>query len=556
MRVASNKKVPAKMRAADGIVSSLKAHGISRVYCVPGESYLVLLDALRDSGIEIIICRHEGGAGFMAAAEAKLTGKPGVCMVSRGPGATNASIAVHFAEQDAMPLVLIVGQVSRDERTRGVFQEMDYAQFFGGMAKGVFEINDGKRVQDIMPRAMRMATEGTPGAVILSLPEDMLDDHVTDFVPSVFPPTRQSHSSKDVAHILDLLSRCERPIVVAGSCLRSSHGAEALRRFAEALRIPVATSWKNQDVFDNTSDLFAGHIGFGASAAYKAELSHADLIFAVGTRLGDVASLQFSFPQSPEPQQILIHVYPDGKALGRSFNTDFALVADPAALLLDLAQHARVASSLSEAWVARINGFVKRSREFKSSDPRDGVDFGAVVVSLAKHAPADCIITTDSGNAPTWVHRHWPMTPKNTLLGAIAGSMGFGVPAAIVASLVHPNRTAICIVGDGGVLMTGNELATARAFGSTPKVVISDNGTYGTIRLHQERDFPKRISGTDLVNPDFTAWAKSFGLDTVTLQLGDDVDEKVKEFLASPNAAVLHVKSSQRALSALVTMAD
>jgi acetolactate synthase I/II/III large subunit len=543
------------MRAADGIVSSLKAHGISRVYCVPGESYLVLLDALRDSGIEIIICRHEGGAGFMAAAEAKLTGKPGVCLVSRGPGATNASIAVHFAEQDAVPLILMVGQVSRDERTRGVFQEMDYAQFFGGLAKGVFEINDGKRVQDIMPRAMRLATEGTPGAVILSLPEDMLGDPISEFVPSVFPPARQSHSSKDVAHILDLISRCERPIVIAGSCLRGAQGAEALRRFAEALRIPVATSWKNQDVFDNTSDLYAGHTGFGASAAYKAELFHADLIFAVGTRLGDIASLQFSFPQSPEPQQTLIHVYPDGKPLGRSFNTDFALIADPAALLLDLAQHARVASSLREAWVARINGFVKRTREFTSSNPSDGVDFGAVIVSLAKHAPADCIITTDSGNAPTWVHRHWPMTPKNTLLGAIAGSMGFGVPAATVASLVHPKRMAICIVGDGGILMTGNELATARAFGATPKVVISDNGTYGTIRLHQERDFPKRISGTDLANPDFTAWAKSFGLDTVTLQLGDDVDEKVQEFLASSNAAVLHVKSSQRALSAMVTMA-
>ncbi len=538
------------MRAADGIVLSMKAHGVKRVYCVPGESYLFLLDALRDSGMEIIVCRHEGGAGYMACAEAKLTGKPTVCMVSRGPGATNASIAVHYAEQDAVPVLFMIGQVSRDERTRGVFQEVDYTQFFGSMAKGVFEITEGKRVHDIMPRAFRLASEGTPGPVILSLPEDMLHDEIEDRPAPVFPSAHLSHGAKDVTRILDLISRSERPIVIAGATLRSKAGTEALRRFAEAQRIPVATSWKNQDVFDNTSDLYAGHLGFGSPAAYKTELAEADLIIAMGTRLGDVASLHYTFPEAPEPKQALIHVYPDGKPLGKNVKTDVALVADPVALMNDLAQKAKVVSSAREAWVTRINGFVRNLRVFTSDNPTDGVDFGAVITSVARLAPADCIITTDSGNGPTWVHRHWSMTPKNTLLGAIAGSMGFGVPAAIVGSMIEPGRMSICIVGDGGILMTGNEIATAMAYGAKPKIIISDNGTYGTIRTHQEREFPGRVSGTNLVNPDFTAWAKSFGVEAFTLALGDDVDATVNAFLASPNAAVLHVKSSTQALSA------
>ena len=542
------------MRAADLIVQSLRAHGIQRVYCVPGESYLSLLDALYDSGIAVIVCRHESGAGFMAAAEAKLTGKPAVCLVSRGPGATNASIAIHMAEQDALPVLLLVGQVARDERMRGVFQEVDYAQFFGGMAKGVFEVNDGQRLHDIMPRAFRLAREGTAGPVVLSLPEDMLNDTVAELPASVFPPATQSHSARDVADILELIDRSERPLVVAGSCLRGTVGAEALRRFAEALRIPVATTWKNQDVFDNASDLYAGHLGFGSPPAFRSQLAEADLILAVGTRLGDVASLQFTFPEAPEPKQTLIHVYPDGKPLAKNFRTDIALVAEPAALLSDLAHHARVVSSKREAWVSKMGGFIKSFMAFTSISPADGVDFGTVVTSLARHAPRDAVIITDSGNIGTWVHRHWVMSPSNTLLGAIAGSMGFSVPAGVASSLNQPHRTPICIVGDGGVLMTGNEIATAIAFGAAPKVVISDNGIYGTIRTHQEREYPKRVSGTALVNPDFTAWARSFGADAFSITLGDDVDAIVKQFLATMGAAVLHVKSSRIALSAFGTL--
>ena len=542
------------MRAADAIVESFKAHGIKRVYCVPGESYLALLDAFHDSGIEVIVCRHEGGAGFMAAADAKLTGKPAVFLVSRGPGATNASIAIHMAEQDALPVILLIGQISRSEFTRGVFQEMDYGQFFGGIAKGVFELHDGGRVHDVMPRVFRLASEGTAGPVVLSLPEDMLNDQVEGLPAVVFPAAVITSGSKEIAHVQELLSRAERPVAIAGGVLRGPQGAEALNRFAQAQRIPVATTWKNQDVFDNTSSLYAGHLGFGAPKDYRAILSEADLIFAVGTRLGDVASLGFTFPKAPDPAQMLIHVYPDGQPIGKNFRTDLGLVANPALVLGELSQQARVVSSARESWISRVHGFIEKHSAFASINPDDGVDFGAVVVALAQHAAVDAVITTDAGNMSTWVHRHWKMTPHNALIGGIVGAMGLGVPAAVAACLVQPGRQAICFVGDGGVLMTGQELATAVAYGVAPKIVIADNGIYGTIRTHQERVYPGRVSGTNLANPDFKLWAESFGVTAFQLALGDDIDATVAAFLATDSAAVLHVKASKQALSAFGTL--
>ncbi len=538
------------MRAAEVIVESLKAHGIERVYCVPGESYLALLDALYGSGIEVIICRHEGGAGFMAVAEAKLSGKPGVFMVSRGPGATNGSIAVHMAEQDAVPLIMLIGQVARDERTRAVFQEVDYGQFFGGMAKAVYEIQQGLRLSELMPRAFRLAAEGVPGPVVLALPEDMLQDDVEDIGALVYPLAAVHNAPSDIDHIQDLIALAERPLVIAGGLLRGMAGAEALRRFASAQRVPVAVTWKNQDVFDNGSDLYAGHLNFGTHASQRKVLAKADLIIAVGTRLGDVASLGFTLPHAPQPAQTLVHIYPDGAPIGRVIRADVGLVADPVAMLNGLAQSARVVSAVRERWVSEVNGVTRESQKFVSPLPDDGVDFGVVTMALEKLAPADTIITMDAGNMTTWVHRHWKMTPKNTLLGGIVGAMGFGVPAAVAAQLVEPSRMAICFVGDGGVLMTGQELATAMAYGAAPKIVISDNGIYGAIRSHQERHFPARVSGTKLVNPDFTVWAKSFGAEAFTLQLGDDVEAVVAAFLSAKGAAVLHVKSSKVALSA------
>ncbi len=538
------------MRAADFIVASLKAHDVKRVYLVPGESYLALLDALYSSGIETIVCRHEGGAGFMAMTEAKLTGKPAVLLVSRGPGATNASIAVHSAEQDGVPLIVMIGQVSREERTRDVFQEVDYTQFFGSMAKAVYEVNEAVKLVELMPRAFRLACEGVGGPVVFSLPEDMLRDEVNEPDVLTYPLPVLGGAEHELARIQEMIAHSERPLILAGAKLRGSAGAEALARFAASQRIPVAVTWKNQDVFDNSCDLFAGHLTPSTTAGQRKVLAEADLIIAVGTRLGDFATLGFTLPEAPVPKQTLIHIYPDSAPIGKVIRADLGIVANPVAVLNGLSQSVRVGSALRERWVSEVNGAAKAAQKFVSPEPDDGVDFGVVTMALAKLAPADAIITTDAGNLSTWHHRHWPMKPSQVLLGCIAGAMGYGVPAAVAAQLVHPNRMAICFVGDGGVLMTGNELATAMAYGLKPKIVISNNNIYGTIRSHQEKNYEGRVSGTNLVNPDFTAWAKSFGADAFELSVGDDVEAVVGAFLAAKGAAVLHVKSSAKALSA------
>ncbi|CAN5454488.1 thiamine pyrophosphate-binding protein [soil metagenome] len=542
------------MRVADLMVRCLEAHGLTRVYCVPGESYLALLDALHDSTIATIICRHESGAGFMAVAEAKMTGKPAVFMVSRGPGATNGSIAVHVAEQDATPLVVLIGQVSRLERGRGAFQEVDYAQFFGGMAKAVFEIDDGDKMGETLSRALHLAAAGTPGPVVISLPEDMLLDECDGAFPAPYPIARARSSSRDRADVQALIDAADRPLLVAGGDLRGTEGAAALKAFAEAQRLPVAVTWKNQDVFDNTSPLFAGHLGVGAPQKFRETLAKADLVVAAGTRLGDIATLNYTFPAAPVPAQRLVHVYKDAGPIGKVIRPHLGIIADAADFLTGLAHSPRVVSSTREAWISSLNSFMMDFMTFRSPQPQDGVDFGAVVSAIAELATKTSIITTDAGNISTWVHRHWRMTPHNHLLGTSAGAMGFGVPAAVAAGLVAPGRMAIAFVGDGGILMTGQELATAMQYGAKIKIVLSDNGTYGTIRTHQERQFPQRVAGTDLVNPDFSAWGRAFGAGVVTIELGDDIRAKVQEALDQDGSTLIHVKSSKEAISAFTTL--
>ncbi len=542
------------MRVSDVIVRSLEAHGLARAYCVPGESYLALLDALHDSTVKTIVCRHESGAGFMAVAEAKMTGKPTVFMVSRGPGATNGSIAVHVAEQDALPVIVLIGQVSREERDRGAFQEVDYGQFFGGMTKGVFEVFEADKTAETMARAFRLAVSGVPGPVAVVLPEDVLSDETARLPVSPYPMALPRHTTEDTTALQSLIDAAQRPVVLAGAWFRGARGAQALARFAEAQRIPVAVTWKNQDVFDNGSPLYAGHIAFGAPRAQREILAKADLIVAAGTRLGDIATLNYTFPAAPEPLQQLVQIYPDAAPIGKVARPTLGIIADPIPLFEALGHQPRVVSSARESWISTNNNFIRGFMAFKSSMPTDGVDFGEVVVAVAELAPKNAVITTDAGNISTWVHRHWPMTPKNLLLGGIAGAMGLGVPAGVAAGLVDPERMTIVFVGDGGILMTGQELATAMQYGARIKIVLSDNGSYGTIRTHQERHYPHRVSGTALVNPDFTQWARSFGAGAVTIAQGDDVRAKVSEALAEEGTTVIHVKASQEALSAYATL--
>lgn len=542
-------------RVADQIVRALEAHEIERLYCVPGESYLALLDALHDSKrIATIACRHESGAGFMAVAEAKMTGRPAAFAVSRGPGASNGSIAIHVAQQDAVPVVALIGQVSREERGRAAFQEVDYAAFLGSMCKAVFEVHEPAKMAETMVRAFHRAAQGVPGPVAVVLPEDILGEAATSPLPEPYPVHRPRSSPDDAEAVMIRLERSRRPLLIAGAALRSRRGAEALKAFVLAHGVPVALTWKNQDLFDNSSPYYAGHIGFGTPKAHRQVLEAADLVIACGTRLGDVASLNYSFPRAPQPDQPLVHVYPDPAPVGAVFRTDLGIIADPAALLDDLADRPSTSTRDRQAWTETIREFIDEFMFFQPRRPTDGVDFGEVTAEVARQAPPDAIVTTDAGNFSSWVHRHWRMTPQNLMLGAIGGAMGFGVPAGVAASLVAPERTTIVVVGDGGMLMTGQEIATAVATGARPKIILSDNASYGTIRTHQERHFPGRVSATGLVNPDFTVWAKSFGVHAVTVALGDNIAAKIGEALAHDGPSLVHVRSSLEAISAYVTL--
>ena len=545
-----------KARAAEVLRDALAALGADRIFCVPGESYLAFLDALHGfTGIDTVVCRHEGGAGLMAVADAKLTGAPGVVAVSRGPGATNASIAVHLAEQDAVPLVLLVGQVARDERGRGAFQEVDYSRMFGGIAKGVWEVTEAAKLSETVVRAWRLSLAGTPGPVVVALPEDMLSDECpspSGITPSA--PARTGPGDGEIAQAAAVLSRSRRPLLIAGGGLDRQQGRAALARLAEVQGIPVAPTFKHQEIFDNGSPLFAGHLGFKIPARHVQVLGEADLILAVGTRLGDVPTQGYSLPSAPDPRQPLIHVWPDAEVLGRVFRTDLAVPCDPAAFCEALAAVAGDVPAERADWACRVSASVREISSAMPKDRADGLDFGAVARELARQAPRDAVVVTDAGNFSSWLHQCWPWDGTQQAIGAAGGAMGLGVPGAVAAALRHPDRCILGFAGDGGVMMTGNELATAAACGVAPKIVISDNGTYGTIRLHQERDYPDRVSGTDLRNPDFALWSRSFGAEPFTLAPGDDIAGTVSAFLAETRLAVLSVRSSVEAISAYTTI--
>ena len=542
-------------RAAEVLVESLKRHGTDRLFCVPGESYLALLDALADQrAIQLVACRHEGGAGFMALADAKLTGRPGVVAVSRGPGATNVAIAVHSAQQDAVPLVVLIGQVARGERGRGAFQEVDYGKTFADMAKAVWEVHDADRLGETLARAFHVALSGTPGPTVVALPEDMLSDEIAAEESLVLPPARSEAGGGDMVRVLELLARAKRPLLIAGGMLERDAGRHALARAAKVHHLPVALTFKHQEIFDNASPLFAGYLGFKIPRPQVDAMAEADLVLAVGTRLGDVPTQGFSFPRAPLPAQPLVHVYPDPAAIGRVYRTELGLACDPIAFLEALGGHNAEIGAAREAWAAELHARAAAMARYEPQIFEDGVDFGAAVLPLARHAPKDSILVFDAGNFSSWVHRVWPWDGSHLAIGAVGGAMGLGVPGAVAACLRHPDRTVLCFVGDGGAMMTGNELATGIQHGAAPKIFVSNNRSYGTIRLHQERDYPRRVAATELANPDFAAWARAFGAEGLTIARQEDAEDVVGQALACDRAVVVDVQSSLEAISAYTTI--
>lgn len=536
--------------AAQLLVAELVAHGVDRVFCVPGESYLAVLDALYDERrIDVMTCRHESGAGFSAVTDAKLTGRPGIAMVSRGPGATNASIAVHTAQQDATPLVLFIGQVERKDRGKRAFQEVDYIRTFGDMAKYVVEVHDPARLSEAIAHAFRAATTGTFGPSIVVLPEDMLLEEVTGAVQGPQPRLVAAPSPQNVAEVVALIGQAERPVLIAGSRLGSAEGRQILHRAAEAAGVPVLLSFRQQDLFDNAHPLYAGHLGYMLPKDIVTLYQESDLVLAVGTRLGDVTTQGYVFPTT----QRLIHVYDDPDVLGSVFATDLALLAEPLAFLRAFAESKFTKPARFAAWAERLHRVPAGMARWEPMEASDGVVFGAVIQGLAKRLGPDAVFVNDAGNFSGWLGRYFPFKPSHRLLGPVSGAMGFGVPGAVAAAR-RLGRRVITLVGDGGFLMTGNELATAVQYRLPVTVIVANNGSYGTIRLHQERHFPGRTIATDLKNPDFAKMGEAFGAKSFHIERDADIDAALDGALSAEGASFVEVRASLDHISAFTTL--
>lgn len=493
------------------VVEALVANGIDRVFCVPGESYLAVLDALYDTSnqIQVTVCRQEGGAANMAEAYGKLTGKPGVVMVTRGPGATNASIGVHTGFQDSTPMIVLVGQVARDQADREAFQEIDYRRMFGQMAKWVAEIEDTSRVPEYMSRAFQTALAGRPGPVVLALPEDMLSAEAD--APETRPVTiaRPGVTASDVAKFRERLAVAKRPLVMVGGGGWTPAATRALTKFAEANNLPVSCAFRRQDCFDNTHPLYAGHVGIGADAKLVDRVATADPLIVIGPRIGEMTTGGYALLKSPHPDQPLVHVHPSGEELNRVYAAELPIQADVTQFLEACAEMEPLDSS---AWADDARAAHGDYMAYTTPEPSSSaVDMGAVMDTVRELLPDDAVITNGAGNYAIWVHRYFRYKQPGTQLAPTSGAMGYGVPAAVAAKLKYPNRVVVSFAGDGCFQMNCNELGTAMQYGAKVLFIVINNGIYGTIRMHQERRYPDRVSATDIINPDFPALCEAYG---------------------------------------------
>ncbi|MBU1442493.1 MAG: thiamine pyrophosphate-binding protein [Gammaproteobacteria bacterium] len=508
------------------IVECLVAQGVTHAFGVPGESFLAVLDGFHANAdhIRFVVNRQEGGAAFMAEAHGKLTGRPGICFVTRGPGATNASIGVHSAFQDSTPMVLFVGDVGSDFRDREAFQEVDYSSFFGpstkGLAKRVERIDDADRIPEYVARAFATAMNGRPGPVVLVLPEDMLRS-MTSARPLARVEAVQPWSDPGALRTLrEMLLKAQRPVVIAGGSGWTPQSAQALQRFAENWKLPVANAFRFQDTFDNHHELYAGDVGIGLNPKLAERIRQADLILAIGPRLGEMTTGGYTLLEAPKARQALVHIHAGAEELNRVYQADLAIHAGMASAARSLEVLSAPNELAWEAWTASahedyVANLVPQPLAGLPADaPRGAVDLAEVVAQLQKHLPADAAITNGAGNFASWVHRyfryHGLAKGHKTQLAPTSGAMGYGVPAGIAASITT-GRIAFTIAGDGDFLMNGQELATASQFGGKSIVVLLNNGMFGTIRMHQEREYPDQVSGTALRNPDFCALAKAYG---------------------------------------------
>jgi acetolactate synthase-1/2/3 large subunit len=489
------------------LADRLKLHGVDRVFSVPGESFLAALDGLHDHDIHNVVCRQEGGAAMMAEADAKLTGRPGVLFVTRGPGATNASSGLHVAMHDATPLVAFVGQVPLRHRDRGVFQEVNYRALFGPLVKWVAEVERTDRIAEYVDRAFHLAQSGRPGPVVLALPEDILSAEATAPAPVIAARPEAGVDDSAISRILDIMAEAKRPMILAGGSLWSAEDGQRATDLAEALGAPLAVTFRRQDFVDNDHPAYAGDLGVGMNPALGRRLSEADAILLLGAELNDITTQDFSLLDPARPPAI-VQVAPDPDAASRVYPANLSLAAPPSKVLRRL-----VELLPPEGWPDR--GVRAARADYEAwQDPQEtpgAVKMEEVILWLRDNAPHDTIVTNGAGNYAAFLHRYYRFRRRGTQLAPTSGSMGYGLPAAVAAKLRHPERTVVCLAGDGCLQMTVQELSTARQHGADIVVIVANNGRYGTIRMHQEKHYPGRVSGTDLFNPDYVQLAAAYG---------------------------------------------
>ena len=537
------------------VVAALRAHRVDMAFSVAGESYLEVLDALFDAPqIRLVTCRQEGGAAFMAEAYGKLTGKPGVLLVTRGPGACNASIGIHTAFQDSTPMVVLVGQVARHQIDREAFQEVDFRKMFAPLAKWVAQIDLAERVPELINQAFQVATSGRPGPVVLALPEDMLQDSRIAPVVSPYRPVRAHPGATDLAELRRLLGAAERPMMLVGGSGWSDDACRDIASFARANDLPVCCSFRRQDIIDNRLPCFVGDLGTGASPSLVARLKEADLLLAVGARIGEITSQSYSLLGIPEPGKVLIHVHASAEELGRVFRPSLAIQSGMPEFAAAVKTLAPIAAPHWSSWREAVRAEYEAGLIPPPS--RGPLDLGEIMRWLRDRLPDDAIVTSDAGNFSGWPNRFLQYRRPGRQLGPTSGAMGYGVPAAVAAKLVHPDRLVVGFCGDGGFMMTGQELATAALEGTGPIILVFNNSMYGTIRMHQERRFPGRVVGTALRSPDFLALAQAYGVFGASITSTADFAPALEKAASSSRASIIELKMDPEVITTRTTLSE
>jgi acetolactate synthase-1/2/3 large subunit len=545
--------IESKRTGAQILVDQLRIHGVDTAFCVPGESYLAVLNSLHDrEEIKLVVTRHEAGACNMAEAYGKLTSRPGICFVTRGPGATHASIGVHTAMQDSTPLILFIGQAKRDSLEKEAFQEIEYRKMFEPMAKWVVQIESAERIPEFIGRAFRIATSGRPGPVVVSLPEDMLEDEAVVADLERYVPAQSWPAPSQLSQLAKMLQQAERPLIIAGGSTWDREATQSVTQFAKRSGLPITSAFRCQDLIDNRDPQYVGHVGLGIDAALAARVRNADLLVVLGDRLSEATSGGYTLIESPVPKQKLIHVHPDPHEIGRVFEPALGIVSDMRNIAHALSGLEIVPRPQWKTWAAGAREEYLQTRQ--GTHPDSAVDLCAVFKTLREMLPDDAIVTNGAGNYTGWLHRYFDYRTYRTQLAPANGAMGYGVPAAIAAKVVHPERKVVAVSGDGCFMMSAHELATAMMYKLDPIFIVVNNSMFGTIRMHQEMAYPGRVTATALHNPDFVAFAQSFGLHAERVTSTAQFGPALQTAMAAGKAALIELVTDAEIISPKATI--